>query len=208
VRRGIARGARLELDLQTEKRYWLGRYEPETQEFLRANVRAGDVVYDVGAHVGFFSVCAALLGARVYAFEPAPENARRIRRQAELNDLPIEVVEAAVWDSDRGVHLLAGDWTSEYRTAPDGSIASVALDDFVRDHERPDLAKIDVEGAEGRVLRGAARLLEAHRPTLLCEVHGEEARADVLGLLRGYDVADVGSRWRIGASPVRHTIEQ
>jgi FkbM family methyltransferase len=197
---GVARGARLALDLGTEKAYWLGIHEPETQAFLLENLRAGDVVYDVGAHIGYFSVCAARLGARVYAFEPSHASAARIRRQAELNELPIVVVEAGVWDSSSGVHLVARDSEREARTAAGGPLASVCLDDFALDHEPPSLVKIDVEGAEAHVLRGAADLLRTNRPTVLCELHGHEVRDEVRSLLGDYELAPVGGEWRIAAT--------
>ena len=207
VRGGVARGTRLALDLRREKAYWLGHYEPEAQSFLESHVGAGDVVYDLGAHVGFFSICAGRLGAKVYAFEPLARNAARIRRQADMNGLPIEVVEAAVWDSDGGVHLEDGDSDSEWRAAEGGAVASIRLDDFASHHDPPTFVKIDVEGAEGRVLRGAEAMIRRYRPTILCEVHGDELRGEVLGLLEGYEFENVGSEWRIGATPRRHTIE-
>jgi FkbM family methyltransferase len=197
---GLARGARLELDLAFEKAYWLGHHEPETQDYLRKHVSRGDVVYDVGAHIGFFSVCAARLGAVVYAFEPDPANAQRVRRQAELNGLRIHVVQAAVWDSCTGVTLFGGDSSSEWRAREQGSVPSVTLDAFAVEHESPVLVKIDAEGAEGRVLRGAAELLRTRRPAILCECHGEESRNEVAGLLDGYDIQLLEGPWRIGAT--------
>lgn len=198
---GAARGARLELDLQSEKAYWIGHYESALQDLLREEVRPGTVFYDVGAHHGFLSVCAARLGARVYAFEPSPDNARRIRRNAELNGLPIEVVEAAAWDDEGGASLRAGRWDSEWRTVPGGPVRTVALDDFAASHPAPDLLKIDVEGAEVRVLRGARRLLSERPPVVVCELHGEREREDAKGLLSGHDVAPLASEWRLVARP-------
>jgi FkbM family methyltransferase len=187
--------------LSYEKAYWTGRYEPAVQELLRREVGPGDIVYDVGAHHGFFSVCAARLGARVVAFEASPQNAARVRRNAELNALSIEVVEAAVWDAEDGVELVPGDSDSEWAAAPGGTLPSVTLDGAAREHGEPTFLKIDVEGAEGRVLRGAERLLREARPRIVCELHGEEARAEVLPLLDGYDVTRVASEWRVLAVP-------
>lgn len=112
---GRARGARLELDLAREKAYWTGTYEPEVQDFLAGVLTPGAVFYDVGGHIGFFSVLAARLGAHVVTFEPLPGNVSRIRRNAALNGFEIEVVEAAAWDSSEGVSLIAGNSSSEWR---------------------------------------------------------------------------------------------
>ena len=96
VRSGVALGSRLELDLAGEKAYWLGHYEPEVQALLARRVRPADLVYDVGGHHEIFSICAARLGASVVVFEPSPANAARLRRNIELNGLPIGLVRLGV----------------------------------------------------------------------------------------------------------------
>jgi FkbM family methyltransferase len=196
---GVARGRRLALDLRTEKAYWLGSYERPVQRFLRENVREGDVVYDVGAHVGFFSVCAASLGARVVAVEPDAENAARLRANAELNGLPVAVVEAAAWDETGTVDLVAGGSAKEFVAVPGEGVASVSLDDLAGLHGSPTLVKLDVEGAESRVLAGARRVLAEASPVVLCELHGDEQRRVVPTLLPGYAVAELDSPYRIAA---------
>jgi FkbM family methyltransferase len=204
---GVARGARLELDLTREKAYWLGRYELPVQDAMRRYVGPGSVVYDVGAHLGFFAVAAATLGARVYAFEAAPENAARIRRHALLNGAPIEVVEGAVWDVAGTVGLRAGDSDREWRTHGAGSLQTVVLDEFVVAHELPTLVKIDVEGAEVHVLRGAGSLLRTSRPVVICELHGEPARTEALELLSGYELHALPNEWRVLAVPKRPSVD-
>lgn len=201
VRSGAARGARLALNLSREKAYWLGYYEPSVQRFLEQNVGPGDVVYDVGAHIGFFSVCAARLGAVVYAFEPVPANAARLRDNVSLNDLEIHVVEAAAWETSGSVDLVPGDSDFEARRTPGSGIPSVSLDAFAEREREPSLIKLDVEGAEAHVLRGARRLLAGTRPVLVCEIHGEGARNDVEELLAGYSVEELEGPTRIVARP-------
>jgi FkbM family methyltransferase len=198
---GAARGARLELDLSSEKRYWMGTYEPEVQELLHGAIRPGDVVYDVGANIGFFTIVAGRLGARVYAFEPAPENAARIARNIELNGLDADVCEAAVWDGEGGVSLVAGDSGSEWETVAGGGVRSVTLDAFARAHVPPDVLKIDVEGAECRVLRGAHEVLRRPPRLVVCEAHGHEAVAEVRALLAGWTIETAGSEFRLVARP-------
>src|SRR5581483_2296289 len=190
---GPNRGARVELDLSREKAFWLGSYEPEVQEFLRQYVRPGHVFYDVGAHIGFLSICAARLGAAVFAFEPSTENARRLRRHAELNDLFVEVAEVAVWDEEGAVDLVPGDSDSEWRAVPGTSVPTVTIDSWAAVHPSPQIVKIDAEGAEGRVLAGAQQVLAEARPIVVCELHGGRARSEVLDALEGYFVQELAA---------------
>lgn len=196
IRGGLARGLRAELDLRNEKAFWLGHYEPHVQAFLRANVRPGDVVYDVGANVGFFSLCAAQLGGRVYAFEVAAGNVARLERNVGASGLPIEVVEAAVWEEDGTVDFVSGENASEGHVLPGFGVRAIALDSFARDNEPPTVLKIDVEGAELHVLRGAQEVLATSVRALTCELHAGVDRDAVLALLAAFavDVSDDGTR--------------
>lgn len=196
---GVARGRRLALDLSKEKAYWLGHYERPVQHFLRANIRDGDVVYDVGAHVGFFSICAATLGASVVAVEPDAGNAARLRTNAELNRLPVEVVEAAAWNESGLVSLVPGASTKEAHVADGEGVASVTVDELAHRYGAPTLVKLDVEGAESRVLEGAREVLSTSRPIVVCELHGSEQRVRVPALLDGYTIVELDSRDRIVA---------
>jgi FkbM family methyltransferase len=202
VRTGVARGARMELDLTRYKAYWLGHYELAVQEVLRQVVTPGMVFWDVGAHVGFVSVCAAKLGASVVAFEPSPVNAHLIRRQAALNRLEIQVVEKAVWDDESGVQLHSGDSDSEWTATPHGQTPSISLDAFVAAETPPGIIKIDVEGAEVRVLSGAQQLLHSSRPIVVCEMHLGSFE-DAARLLPGYDVEFLGHGRTFVATPSR-----
>ena len=187
------------LDLGHEKAYWAGVYEPLVQEVLRERLRAGAFFWDVGAHIGFFSVCAVRLGARALAFEPAPANAERLRLHGALNGF--DVIEAAAWSDDRGVDLLAGPSSEQWRASSGGPTRSVVLDVVARERGIPDLLKLDVEGAEVEALRGAAELLAAGRTTLVCELHSEEAAAGVRALLAGWRLRPLGHESRLLAEP-------
>ncbi len=87
---GSLAGCKIELNLHTEKDLWLGTYEPELQAALKAFVKPGAVVYDVGANIGYVSLmCAKCAGetGRVFSFEPLPENQARLERTLDLNNL-------------------------------------------------------------------------------------------------------------------------
>lgn len=147
-------------------------------------IPSGSTVFDVGAHQGVYSLyLARRVGAagRVVAFEPIRRNTEIAERNVELNGLEnVEVVTAAV-GARPGRARLNLDSTA---IAPDGSesVEVIALDDRA---ERPALLKIDVEGYEAEVLRGARRILDDVRPHLLLELHPQ-----IMRRLYGGGIAD------------------
>jgi FkbM family methyltransferase len=166
-----------------------GRYESPVQSALASLLRPGDIFYDVGANLGFFSVLAGrLVGptGRVYSFEPVPRNVASVRENARLNRMEqIEVFPIAV--SDRtGVsdlllsHHVGGAALPEAGPPPDHSetalVATARLDDLLRDAKvrPPAVVKIDVEGAELQVLEGLRSILATQRPVVLLEVDDAE----------------------------------
>lgn len=196
---GAGRGGVMELDLGREKAYWAGVYEPDVQAILRRELGEGSVFWDVGAHLGFFSVCARRLGAAAVAFEAAPENAARLRRHGELNGFA--VVEAAVWRDAGGVELQPGPSPEQWAVRGGGSTPSVTLDESVRGSAWPTLLKLDVEGGGGAVLEGAAAIVAAGRTTFVCELHGADEAREVRRLLGGYELVPGGSPSRLVARP-------
>lgn len=190
--------------------YLLGTSEPEEQEALFKLLKRGDVVYDLGANVGFFSVLAArFVGpeGKVYAFEPLPACVEKIKKNAALNGFTqIEAIEAAVsskvgsaqlYVSGVSAHSSLIDATNR-RDSDTIEIALTTVDEFLRIGERrpPNLVMIDVEGAEIEALRGMHETLEQYRPTVMVEIHfiGDEflayCREQLLPL--GYRVEMLG----------------
>lgn len=192
VAAGILKGQPLLLDLQAEKDYWLGTYEPELQAALRRWLQPGWVVFDVGANIGYVSLMLArMLGPRgkVFAFEALPANIQRLRRNLSLNpQAPVEVIHAAVVETERAVHFLTG--PSHGMGKVEGSagrqdvaygetlvVDGLSLDAFVftQGHPQPQVVKMDIEGGEVLALPGMRRLLAQAHPLLFLELHGEEA---------------------------------
>jgi FkbM family methyltransferase len=200
---GLGKGLKLRVLPETPAAYWLGTHEPVTQDLLRRRIRPGMVVYDCGANIGYFSlILARLVGpsGRVFAFEPSPGSLECLRATPGLNGLShLAVIPQAVWERVETLHFA--------QTQPGRSLVSdhvegasafgksgaqriievpaVALDDFVygQGNPPPDFVKVDVEGAEGKALAGARRLLSERRPELLLEIHGEPGR-EVHSLLK------------------------
>jgi FkbM family methyltransferase len=214
VTAGIAGGLRLRVDLKKEKFYWLGTHELAVQQALEREVRAGMTVYDIGAHSGFFTLgLARRAGAtgHVYAFEPLPENVRRLRGNLELNPEvggAVSVVEAAVADAAgrtrfrRAASSFEGGLSGTTQDAENTiEVVCLTLDVFASGGVRaPHLVKLDVEGAEGRVLAGARRVLREARPVWLIEVHNLGAAQAVWEELRqaNYALAALDRRRSFG----------
>ena len=111
---GPAAGLLFRLDLQKEKDYWLGSYEPDLQDAVQRFIRPGMTVFDVGANIGYLSlVFARMVGdqGQVHAFEALPSNVDRLRGHAEGNDYAdrLTVVHAAVVDAPGSVRFLVHD---------------------------------------------------------------------------------------------------
>ena len=167
------------------------RYEPGAAQLAVSLVRPGDVAVDVGAHIGFFALqLAQAVGPTgfVHAFEPLARNADLLERsiaESRFEDR-MRLVRAAVSDQTgestlrfaRETLNTGGAFLSETTTARDQGLAAcrvptVRLD--AADLRRPvRLIKMDVEGAEPMVIRGARGLLATDRPYLLSEIHPEQ----------------------------------
>lgn len=197
----------------------LGVYEIEIQRVMVQHVHPGAVVYDIGANNGFITMLAAHLVSSsgfVYAFEPLPANLSSLRELLIANGISnCQVVPKAVADTAENLTLFFGSSSATASLRPiqeataTVTVPSVTLDTFVAEHRTPDFVKIDVEGAEGEVLRGAQRLLErAPAPIWLIEVHSAASESDTVNQLqsRQYSIHPVPSpRARPGNYP-RHIL--
>ena len=169
----LAGGAQLELDLSDHAQaqaYLLRRYEPDVVALLARIAPPGGIFFDVGANIGLitFSVGARRRDLSIYAFEPDPENAERWRRNLRLNPgVAAKLEETAVGAGAGEVPLVRGgdsgwSFVPQPGEAGDFDVPLVSLDTYASAHGIPriDVLKVDVEGYEAEVLRGATSLLE------------------------------------------------
>lgn len=175
-------------------------WEPEETSFFASRLRAADVVLDIGANIGWFSLLSAKhIGGngRIHSFEPRPETARMLKRTISDNRLMdvVKVWEYALsdhpavlpltWgrntDNPGSSYLLkhsqdasrAEDTSGEWEHA---TVRAVPLDQLLPDIS-PDIVKIDVEGAEVLALRGARDALKRGRPVILSEMYPAQLKA-------------------------------
>ena len=165
-----------------------GRYEQNELAFAKSVVRPGDHVLDCGAHIGLFAMhLASWVGPRgsVTAFEPFPDNADCLARSIGENRFEDRVVleQAAVGQADGTLNLV---FAAETRNKG-GAFIETAATRVPPRHERMPVRvfaldtyplrrpvrfmKLDVEGAEPHVIRGASRMIKDDRPVILSELH-------------------------------------
>ena len=200
VQQGFAKGLWIRIDLAWERSWWAGTHEPAAQDILRQIIAADTIFYDVGAHIGFFSLPAARIAARVIAFEPDPENAARLRAHVVRNRLnhKLEVVEAALWsDTTSSITFRTGIPRSQGGVACEkhqpvlakGSliqVKAIRLDNLVSGGgiPAPHIIKVDVEGAASEVLIGALETIRMSGPILFIEIHTWLEYEEVLQFLK------------------------
>jgi FkbM family methyltransferase len=191
VIREIAPGVRLFIDLSDHViglNILRGGYEREEIGFVQRTLAPGDSAIDVGGHIGFFTMqMAAMVGpsGRVYAFEPFDANADLLERSITENGFQERVLfqRAAVGAAagtarltfpvetlNSGGAYLLQDGGAPLAGNQQKDVPVVALDGL--ELRRPvRFIKMDVEGAEPQVLRGAARILAEDKPVMLSELH-------------------------------------
>jgi FkbM family methyltransferase len=155
---------------------------------LLDKVESDDVFYDIGAHYGLYT---CLLGdvlseGEIIAFEPFPNNVEWLKRNININQTPARVVEKVLWDKEGEVEMGrdqektgtrvidTGDGKISDETTEEQSMRRVTGDSLIQDEEIPEptVMKIDVEGAEVRVLRGLETTLRNSECRLIfCEIH-------------------------------------
>ncbi|HLY99237.1 MAG TPA: FkbM family methyltransferase [Candidatus Angelobacter sp.] len=190
IQRGVGKGLRFNAG-PSNVGFLLGSADRDVQSAMQTVARSGQVVYDIGANVGFFTVIAARLvgpSGRVVSFEPLEANFLLLRHNAQLNGFTHVVA--------NNFALADRDGTAEFLLSKDptfGGLASSAkevdnqagktevrvfrLDSVVQRDSLPlpGIMKIDVEGAEAAVLDGAAETIRKARPILIIELHGTNA---------------------------------
>jgi FkbM family methyltransferase len=169
-----------------------GDQETYKTDAFTKNFSAGDVLFDIGAHFGYYSAIAAMINngsGKIFAFEPRPMNANFFRKHMKKNDFKnVTLIEAAVGESDKDVqfdtdHGSATGYVSNYG---DLRVKQVSIDRMVRDGSipSPDFIKIDVEGGEIEVLKGSKEVIAKYRPKLIIATHNPDCYQFVTDFLK------------------------
>jgi FkbM family methyltransferase len=179
--------------IRVAARYRQLGWNPEEYNAFRAAVRPGATVLDVGANVGAYTLLFARWAGptgRVVAFEPAPDAAAGLRRHIELNELSatVDVQQCAVSYSVGTARFACTEASGANAIVVGESgtdaieVATVTLDAFCsRGRVVPDVIKIDVEGAELDVLKGARQVLAFGGLQVFLELHPASWKARGIG---------------------------
>jgi FkbM family methyltransferase len=210
--RGLASGYQICVSPAENLGYLLGTSETHSQRIIRKYVAAGDTVYDIGANIGYGSLSLAKSvgpSGRVIAFELLPKNADHFRESVRINRLTnVRLLEFAASDRfGEAVIRIAENlstaslvWHRKNPSATQLTIRTVQIDQLVEsgDLGYPRFVKIDVEGAEGSVLKGMQRTVAVAMPVLFIE-SSEAGRETTWTLLRelGYHCQSAITRKQI-----------
>lgn len=178
--------------------------EKEMIEKFVETVSENQYFLDVGGYHGFYSLIAGGEGAEVDCFEIDPGNTSVIRENIGLNpEMDVRVYEKAVWSEETEICVETGNEGENKVDRGSGRVEAVCLDSFV--DRCVDVIKIDVEGAELQVLKGAEKILDKHRPVLFLEIHSENVlqqfgstRSELVEFLdsKGYDLQKICGKGR------------
>lgn len=179
-------------------RFIRGTYVERDARILTEHIKKGETVYDVGAHVGYFTVLSSILvgnDGKVFAFEPVPLNLLFLNKHIRINHCGnVKVIETclsdtigeASFDDSHGSatgHLSQNGRCKVPVTTLNAMVAGGVL-------PPPDFIKINAEGAEQTILQGGLAVIEKYKPRLLITFHSEELKANCIKMLEenGYIV--------------------
>lgn len=151
--------------------------------------KEGQVVVDIGAQYGDYAIlCSKVYKAKVYTFEPLPENFKEITENIKLNGLnerQIQAFNVALGNKDKTEILsYSGEMANNFGEGNRIEVEFRTLDSY---KIKPDLMKIDVEGFELDVLEGAIETIKKYHPKIIIETHSKELEKKTKEFLSRFD---------------------
>jgi FkbM family methyltransferase len=179
----------------THPEYSYFTFEGEEREFRDKywDIKSGDIVFDVGASYGTYTLSACAAGATVYSFEPEITVFEDLVNNINLNNWRSTcfLANVGLWNYCTTVHMnsYAPHWSKD---SISGNYRMFPLDQVIEEHniEKIDWIKIDVEGAEFKCLQGGLSSIKKFKPNLIIECHiflDKEILNDIRKLLSIYD---------------------
>jgi FkbM family methyltransferase len=158
--------------------------EPAQLDMAKQLLKPSEICFDIGANVGFYTLLFSKYSKHVYSFEPLPRNIRYLYEIIELNHVNnVTIVPSAVSEKIELLSFAEGENCAVGKLDNLGNqpITSLSVDEFIERYKViPSLIKIDVEGAEMSVLKGAQNLFINHHPKILLSIHSDFLRIQCL----------------------------
>ena len=156
-------------------------YEPNQTEIVKKYVHEGDIVIDIGAHVGYYTLLMAQLvgeNGKVYSFEPDPVNFQLLKKSVEINGFEnVVLIQKAVSNITDKVKLFLGDNDSAINRIYDAKLGdakesidaeSVTIDEYFKENnELINFIKIDSEGSEVKIINGMEQFLSRNQELVM-----------------------------------------
>ena len=156
-------------------------YEPNQTEIVKKYVHEGDIVIDIGAHVGYYTLLMAQLvgeNGKVYSFEPDPVNFQLLKKSVEINGFEnVVLIQKAVSNITDKVKLFLGDDDSAINRIYDAKLGdakesidveSVTIDEYFKENdELVNFIKIDSEGSEIKIINGMKLFLSRNQELVM-----------------------------------------
>ena len=156
-------------------------YEPNQTEIVKKYVHEGDIVIDIGAHVGYYTLLMAQLvgeNGKVYSFEPDPVNFQLLKKSVEINGFEnVVLIQKAVSNITDKVKLFLGDNDSAINRIYDAKLGdakesidveSIRIDEYFKENdELINFIKIDSEGSEVKIINGMKQFLSRNQELVM-----------------------------------------
>lgn len=165
---------------------WNRIHEPITSQVFLELIKPKDIVFDVGAHLGYFTCLAATLAnkGKVFAFDTDLKSCKLVAENAKLNKLKNIYVQHRAISSSSGVVKIPN-WENPDPGLIIGSVGlensvevkCISIDEFIIENKlKPNFIKIDIEGAEILALKGMHQTMQLENLTMLVEVHVKQLK--------------------------------
>jgi FkbM family methyltransferase len=165
-------------------------------------IKKEDVVVDIGAHIGIFSIYASTVAAKVYSFEPFPENYHFFEENIESNDITnVELIRKAINSKKGKMRLILDDFHTHSLVKGSAStgnfieVETITLEDFIKEQkiEKIDFLKMDCEGSEYEILKNCPESVLNKIEKISMEYHhiDDEKNGNVMKEIlesKGYEV--------------------
>jgi FkbM family methyltransferase len=215
-------GRKMFLDEGDSLKLSLYPYVVEMTNFFKQNIKKGDVVLDLGAHIGYFTcLFAQLVGesGKVFSFEPAPNNFKLLKKNVEVNGYKHVVIEQkAVSNVNTTVKMYLSNSPKDHRiydthdNRESIEVESIRLDDYFKDfNQKISLVKSNIQGADYAAFQGMKSVIEKSKSNIILAMEfnpamikgfGSGIAEEFLDQLLAYDFKLYDLRWQEGIFPI------